>query len=83
MYSIHNVVKDEVPTQLVEKPSADMMCMFDDLAYVDDFPGYDHQGDDYVVEFDDDRSKKPALSSWEEQVQLSPCQDGNQTLHTN
>jgi hypothetical protein len=31
-----------------------MMCMFDDLAYVDDFPGYDHQGDDYVVEFDDD-----------------------------
>jgi hypothetical protein len=33
MYSIHNIVKDEVPTQLVEEPSADMMCMFDDFYY--------------------------------------------------
>jgi hypothetical protein len=57
--------------------------MFDDLAYVDDFPGYDHQGDDYVVEFDDDCSEKPTLSSWEEEVQLPLCQDVNQTLHTN
>jgi hypothetical protein len=31
MYSIHNVVKDEVPTQLVEEPLVDMMCMFDDI----------------------------------------------------
>jgi hypothetical protein len=28
MYSIHNVVKDEVPTQLVEEPSTDMMCIW-------------------------------------------------------
>jgi hypothetical protein len=27
MYSIHNIVKDETPTQLVEEPSIDMMCM--------------------------------------------------------
>jgi D-ribose pyranose/furanose isomerase RbsD len=33
MYSIHNVVKDEVPTQLVEEPSTDMMCMFDDISF--------------------------------------------------
>jgi hypothetical protein len=31
--------------------------MFDDLAYVDDFPGYDHQGDDYMAEFDVDCSR--------------------------
>jgi hypothetical protein len=41
------------------------------------------EDDDYVVEFDDDCSKKLALSSWEEEVQLSQCQDVNQTLHTN
>jgi hypothetical protein len=33
MYSIHNIVEDEVPTHLVEEPSADMMCMFDDFSY--------------------------------------------------
>jgi hypothetical protein len=69
--------------RLLKEKSADMMCMFDDLAYVDDFPGYDHQGDDYVVEFDDDCSEKPTLSSWEEEVQLPQCQNENQTLHTN
>jgi hypothetical protein len=39
--------------------------------------------DDYVVEFDDDCSEKPALSSGEEEVQLRQSQDDNQTLHTN
>jgi hypothetical protein len=39
--------------------------------------------DDYVVEFDDDCSEKPALSSGEEEVQLPQIQDDNQTLHTN
>ena len=33
MYSIPNTVKDEVPTHLVEEPSTDMMCMFDDFSY--------------------------------------------------
>ena len=33
MYSIHNVVKDEIPTQLIEEPSTDMMCMFDDISF--------------------------------------------------
>jgi hypothetical protein len=33
MYSIHNVVKDEAPSHLVEEPPDDMMCMFDDISY--------------------------------------------------
>jgi hypothetical protein len=52
MYSIHDTAKDEVQNQMVMEKPPRMMCMFDDLAYVDDFPGYDHQGDDYVVEVD-------------------------------
>jgi hypothetical protein len=83
MYSIHDIAKDEVQNQMVIRKLPEMMFMFNDLAYVDDFPGYDHQGDDYVVEFDDEYSEKPTLSSWEEEVQLSQCQDVNQTLHTN
>jgi hypothetical protein len=39
--------------------------------------------DDYVVEFDDDCSEKPTLSSWEEEFQLPQSQYDNQTLHTN
>jgi seryl-tRNA synthetase len=38
MYSIHNVVKDEVPTHLVEETSTDMMYMFDDISFMDDLP---------------------------------------------
>jgi len=41
MYSIHNVVKDEVPTQLIEEPSTHMMCMFDDISFMDDLPKLD------------------------------------------
>jgi hypothetical protein len=82
MYSIHNTAKDEVQNQMVMEKSPEMICMFDDLAYVDEFPRYDHQGDDYVARFDVDCSEKPTLSSWEEEVPLSQCQDDNQTLHT-
>jgi hypothetical protein len=32
MYSIH-VVKDEVPTQLVEEPPTNLMCMLDGISY--------------------------------------------------
>jgi hypothetical protein len=31
MYSIHNTVKDEAPSKLVEEQPTDMMCMFDDI----------------------------------------------------
>jgi hypothetical protein len=82
MYSIHNMVKDEAQNQMVVEKSPEMMCMFDDLAYIDDFPGYDHQDDDYMVEIEADCSNQPTLSSWEEEAQLSQCKDDNQTLHT-
>jgi hypothetical protein len=42
MYSIHDTTKDEVQNQMVMEKPPEMMCMFDDLAYVDDFPRYDH-----------------------------------------
>jgi hypothetical protein len=66
MYSIYDTSKDEVKNQMVMEKPPKMMCMFDDLGYVDDFPGYDHHGDDYVVELDVNCSEKPTPSSWEE-----------------
>ena len=41
MYSIHNTVEDEAPSQLVEEQSADMMCMFDDIPHLDNIPKCD------------------------------------------
>jgi hypothetical protein len=57
MYSIHNIVKDEVPTHLVEEPPADMMCMLDDISYLDNLPKCDQYDDDYEDEKDVDYSK--------------------------
>jgi hypothetical protein len=57
MYSIHNIVKDETPTQLAEEQSTDMMCMFDDISYIDNYPSMIID-DDYVAEIDVDCSKK-------------------------
>jgi hypothetical protein len=82
MYSIHNTAKEEVQNQVVVEKSLEMMCMFDDLPYIDDIPRYDLQNDDYMVEIEVDCSKKPVLSSWEEEAQLSQCTDDNQILHT-
>jgi hypothetical protein len=39
MYSIHNIVKEGTPTQLVEETSTDMMCMIDDISFMDDLVG--------------------------------------------
>jgi hypothetical protein len=41
MYSIHNMVQDEATPQLVEDKSVDMMCMLDDISFMDDLPKYD------------------------------------------
>jgi hypothetical protein len=82
MYSIHNTVKEEVQNQVVVEKSPEMMCMFDDLPYIDNILRYDLQNGDYMVEIEDDCSKKPVLSSWEEEAQLSQCTDDNQILHT-
>jgi hypothetical protein len=38
MYSIHDTTKYEVQNQMVMEKPPEMMCMFVDLSYVDDFP---------------------------------------------
>jgi hypothetical protein len=58
MYSIHNTVKDEAPSQLAEEQPADMMCMFDDIPYLDNLPKCDQYDDDHEAEIDVDCSKK-------------------------
>jgi hypothetical protein len=48
MYSIHNAVKDEAPSQVAEEQPTDMMCMFDDISYLDNLPKCDQYDDNYV-----------------------------------
>jgi hypothetical protein len=64
MYSIHNKAKDEAQNQMIVEKYPEIMCMFDDLAYVDDFLRHDHHNDDYVVEVEAD-CKQPSPFSWE------------------
>ena len=67
MYSIHNTVKDETPTQLLEEQSTNMMCMFDDICFMDDFPKYDKYDQNYTKV----NSSKPSTTyCWEEEHQL-------------
>jgi hypothetical protein len=57
MYSIHDVVKDEAPSQLAEEQPADMMCMFDDIPYLDNLPKCDQYDDEHEAEIDVDYFK--------------------------
>jgi hypothetical protein len=82
MYSIHNTVKDETPSQLAEEQPTDMMCMFDDISYLDNLPKYDQYDDDYVAEIDVDCSKKSTACCWQEEDQLQ-LRYGNHPLHNN
>jgi hypothetical protein len=67
MYSIHNMDTDENPNQLVEEQSIDMMCMFDDISFMDDLPKYDQYDDDYTKV---NSSKQSTTYCWEEEDQL-------------
>jgi hypothetical protein len=80
MYSIHNTVKDEAPSQLAEEQPADMMCMFDDIPYLDNLPKYDQYDDDHEAEIDVDCSKQSATCCWQEKDHLQFRYD-NQPLH--
>jgi hypothetical protein len=66
MYSIHYIVKDETPPQLAEEKPAVMMCMFDDISYLDNLPKYDQYDDDYVAGIDVDFSNQSAACCWQE-----------------
>jgi hypothetical protein len=79
MYLIHNTVKDETPTQLVEEPSADMMCMLDDISFMDDLPKHDqYDEEDIKMNF----PEKLATYCWEEEDHLQ-SQQNNQFVHGN
>ena len=64
MYSIHNKVKDEAPSQLVEEQPADMICMFNGISSMDDLPKCDQYDDDHEAEIEVFCSKKPAACHW-------------------
>jgi hypothetical protein len=80
MYSIHDTVKDETPSQFAEGQPADMMCMFDDISFLDNLPKYDQYDDDYVAEIGVDCSKQSTTCCWEEEDQLQLKYD-NQPVH--
>jgi hypothetical protein len=70
MYSIHDTVKDENPYQFAEGEPIDMMCMFDEISFLDNLPKYDQYDDDYVAEIGVDYSKQSTTYCWEEEAQL-------------
>jgi hypothetical protein len=82
MYSIHNTVKDEVPSQLTEEQPTDMMCMLDEISYLDNLPKCYQYDDDHEAEIDVDCSKKSTACRWQEEDQLQLRYD-NHPLHNN
>jgi hypothetical protein len=64
MYSIHDVVKDQTLSKLVEEQPTDMMCMFDDIRYLDNLPKGDQYHDDHEAEIEVDCSKKSTTCHW-------------------
>jgi hypothetical protein len=82
MYSIHNTVKDEVPSQFTEEQPADMMCMLDEISYSDNLSKCYQYDDDHEAEIDVECSKKSIACRWQEEDQLQIRYD-NHPLHNN
>jgi hypothetical protein len=80
MYSIHDTVIDETPSQLVEEKPADMMCMFNGISSVDDSPKWDQYDDDPEAETEVVCSEKPTTCHWQEGDHLQFRCD-NQPVH--
>jgi hypothetical protein len=57
-----------------------MMCMFDDIPYLDNLPKCDQYHDDHEVEIEVDCSKQSTTCHWQEEDQLQLIYD-NQPLH--
>jgi hypothetical protein len=70
MYSIQNTVKDEATSQLAKEQPIDMMCMFDDIPYLDCPPKCDQYDDEHEAEIEVDYSKKSAACHWQEEDYL-------------
>ena len=47
-----------------------MMCMFDDIPYLDDLPKFVQYDDDHEAQIDLDCSKKSTTYDWEEEDHL-------------
>jgi hypothetical protein len=80
IYSIHGTVKDEAPSQLAEEQPADMMCMFDDISYLDCPPKSNQYDDDHEAETEVGCLEKPTACQWQEEDQL-PFRCDNQPVH--
>jgi hypothetical protein len=80
IYSIHGTVKDKAPSQLAEEQSADMMCMFDDIPYLDCPPKWEQYDDDHEAETEVDCLEEPATCHWQQEDHLQFRCD-NQPLH--
>jgi hypothetical protein len=80
MYSIHNTVKDEAPSQLVEEQPTDMICMFNGISSMDDLPKCDQYDDDHEAEIEVVCSKKLTACHWQEGDHLQFRCD-NQPMH--
>ena len=80
MYSLHAVDKYETQNQLVEEKSTDLMCILDDIAYMDDLPKYDQYDHEYIKV---ESSKKSIAYVWEEEAQLQQLKYDNQPVHIN
>jgi hypothetical protein len=69
---------DENPNQLVKDQPIDMICMFDEVSFMDDVPKYDQYDDDYI----NVNSSKPSTKYCWEEAQLQIKYD-SQPLHNN
>ena len=70
MYTIHHMEIDEIQDQIVMEKSTKLICMFDDIPFMNESLEYDHHNGNYMITIDDDALKKPTLPSWEEESQL-------------
>jgi len=70
MHSIHNTIKDEAPYQLAEEQPVNLMCMFDEIPYLDCPPKCDQYDDEHEIEIEVDCSNKSVACHWQEEDYL-------------
>ena len=52
--------------QFEEKQSDNLMCMIDDITYIDDLPNFDQYDDDYVLQTEANIVEQSKFGLWEE-----------------
>ena len=56
--------------QYVEEKYVDLMCIFDDIPYFNDFPKYHHYDDNYVLQTQANFIEQSVASLWDEETQF-------------